>query len=100
MTDVFAGEDLAINAWGGNDTVTLREVHTQDDFYVLLGNGNDSLDTQYLRSDELFMDGGNGIDKLTEAYPGNSNKITKVNFEPRGFGTPITANPPRTISAG
>ncbi len=92
MTDIFAGGDILISTDAGNDSVKLRELRSGDDFWVLLGNDHDTLDTMYLRADELLLDGGAGIDKLYESIPGPSNKVTKINFEPRKF-VDIHANP-------
>jgi hypothetical protein len=72
MTDIFAGGDIVVSTDKGADTVKLRELRSGDDFWVLMGDNNDTLIIDYLRADELLLDGGAGIDKLSEGIPGNS----------------------------
>lgn len=88
MSSIYAGGDIVVSTDAGKDNVDLNELRAGDDFWVLLGSGDDFLSTQYLNSDELWMDGGEGVDRLSEAVPGHSNRITKINFEPtRPYGS-------------
>jgi hypothetical protein len=81
MTDIWSGSDILISTDAGIDTVNLREMRSLDDTWVYMGDGNDKLSVQYLNADELTLDGGAGIDRLSSFQPGNVNVYNQTGFE-------------------
>lgn len=45
------------------------------------GRGNDLLDLQYLRGDQVTLGGGAGYDSLSKSIPGPINQLIQTNWE-------------------
>jgi len=75
MTAVTAGQQAVIQTMDGNDTVNLRDCTAIDHFYLLLGAGDDTLNTH------LYVDAGTGYDRLNHYYDGPVGNTTYVGFE-------------------
>lgn len=48
---------------------------------TLLGDGNDSLNLQYVVGDQVTYDGGAGYDSLSKAVPGPINTLHQTGWE-------------------
>lgn len=76
LADTF-GDDLLIFAGTGNDTVQIREVQIIDDFFASMGQGNDTLDLNYVRADEMSLNGDDGFDTLIKSYDTHSRLLSQ-----------------------
>jgi hypothetical protein len=77
----YAGNDVLFSTDAGNDKMKLQEVRAVDDFWAMLGDGNDTLDATYLRADVLSLNGGAGYDSLSKSVNGPVNQLVQTNWE-------------------
>lgn len=64
MLGSFAGADILLSGDQGNDTFRLTEVRSQDDFFAYMGDGDDTLNLEYVGADQMILDGGAGSDSV------------------------------------
>ncbi len=81
LLSAVAGQDVVVDTQGGKDTVSVRDSQAVDQFFVLLGDGDDSLSLSYVRANTLFADGGAGTDSLVHQYDAPTNGTAFQGFE-------------------
>jgi hypothetical protein len=82
MTTVGVDHKLDFDAGGDVDTATLNGVSALDSIMAKLGEGDDTLITSDLFTNNLTLDGGGGFDQLTKkADPHFSGKRTQTGWE-------------------
>jgi hypothetical protein len=82
MTNIGVTHNLDFDSGAGGDTAILDGVSALDSLMAKLGEGDDTLNTSNLLSNNLTLDGGVGFDKLIKkADPFFSGKRTQTGWE-------------------
>jgi len=64
MLSLFGTGDLVLDGHGGNDNVKLANVEGLQNFFALMGEGDDTLDITYIKAQQMTLDGGGNFDRL------------------------------------